>query len=135
MKRRARRKEQPPPFTAFDTAGGEGFNPKRDPNPSCPECWGDGDQRVVFKDTRDLSPAARLLFAGVEQTQNGLKVRTHSQPDALVNIGKHLGMFAKKVEHSGPDGGPIQQEHRAMGDLLDMIEGSDTGPGAAASRR
>jgi phage terminase small subunit len=126
-------KEQPP--KPFDVAGGEGFNPKRDPNPSCPECWGDGDQRVVFKDTRDLSPAARLLFAGVEQTQNGLKVRTHSQPDALVNIGKHLGMFTKKVEHSGPDGGPIKQEHRAMGDLLDMIDGSDTGPGAAASRR
>lgn len=118
----------------FVEGGGVGYNPKRDPNPDCPECWGDGEERVVFKDTRDLSPAARLLFAGVEQTQNGLKLRTNSQPDALLNIGKHLGMFKSKVEHSGPGGGPIQQQH-AVGELLDLVEGADTGPGPAASRR
>lgn len=120
---------------AFDEAGGVGFNPKRDPNPDCPECWGDGEVRVVFKDTRDLSPAARLLFAGVEQTQHGLKLRTNSQPDALLNLGKHLGLFAKRVEHSGPGGGPIQQEHGAVGALLDLLDGADTGPGPAGSRR
>jgi phage terminase small subunit len=90
----------------FDEAGGVGFNPKRDPNPECPECFGDGDERVVFKDTRDLSPAARLLFAGVEQTQHGLKVRMHSQPEAIVNIGKHLGMFTTKLAIGGDKENP-----------------------------
>ena len=28
-------------------------------------------------------------------------------------LGKHLGMFKDKVEHSGPGGGPIQQEVRS----------------------
>lgn len=27
---------------------------------------------------------------------------------ALVDIGKHLGMFKERVEHSGPNGGPIE---------------------------
>lgn len=129
------RQEKGQPSVPFEVGGGLGWNPKRDPNPKCPECWGEGEERVVFKDTRDLSPAARLLFAGVEQTQHGLKVRTNSQPEALLNIGKHLGMFTKRVEHSGPNGGPIQQEHAAVGQLLDLIEGADTGPGASASRR
>jgi phage terminase small subunit len=135
MQDEAARQEKNLPAKAFDEAGGVGFNPKRDPNPACPECFGDGEERVVFKDTRDLSPGARLLFAGVEQTQHGLKIRTHSQPDALVNIGKHLGMFTSKHEHSGPGGGPIQQEHTAVGQLLDLVDGADTGPGAAAGRR
>jgi phage terminase small subunit len=118
----------------FDEAGGIGYNPRRDPNPECPECFGDGEARAVLKDTRDLSPVARLLFAGVEQTQHGLKVRMHSQPDALVHIGKQLGMFTRKVEHSGPGGSPIQQAHTVIRDLLDQVDG-DTGPGPAASRR
>jgi hypothetical protein len=90
----------------FSTGGGIGYNPKRDPNPDCPECFGDGELRVVFKDTRDLDPAARLLFAGVEQTQHGLKVRMHSQPEALVNLGKHLGMFTQKVALGGDADNP-----------------------------
>lgn len=51
-------------------------------------------------------------------------------------LGQHFGLFnTKKVEHSGPGGGPIQNEHGVMGDLLELIDGADTGPGAAASRR
>jgi phage terminase small subunit len=26
----------------------------------------------------------------------------------LVDLGKHLGLFREKVEHSGPDGGPVE---------------------------
>jgi phage terminase small subunit len=29
---------------------------------------------------------------------------------ALVDLGKHLGMFKERIEHSGPDGGPIQAQ-------------------------
>lgn len=111
-----RQAEGKPPVP-FKEAGGVGFNPKKDPNPNCPECWGDGELRTVFKDTRDLSPAARLLYAGAEQTQNGLKVRMHSQPEALVNIGKHLGMFQKRVQHTGKDGNPLSV-------LLEQVSGS-----------
>jgi phage terminase small subunit len=35
------------------------------------------------------------------------KVKTHNKIDALVNLGKIFGLFNDKVEHSGPNGGPI----------------------------
>lgn len=85
-----------------DEQGGIGYNPKRDPNPACPECFGDGVERVMPKDTRDLSPTARLLYAGVKQTQHGLQILTHDQKGALVDIGKHLGLFREKFEVSMP---------------------------------
>lgn len=102
---RARKKEPEARAREFDEEGGVGFNPKRDPNPHCPECFGDGVERVVLKDTRDLSPAAAQLYAGVEQTQRGLKVRMHSQPAALTNIARHLDMFKEKEK--APDGGDM----------------------------
>lgn len=32
---------------------------------------------------------------------------------AWAHLGKHLGMFAEKVQHSGPDGGPVQVATKA----------------------
>lgn len=96
--------------TEFNEGGGEGYNPKKDPHPDCPECFGDGEERVVFKDTRDLNASARLLFAGVEQTANGLKVRTHSPERALANIARTFDMFGKK--NAAPQGGDLAEEMR-----------------------
>jgi phage terminase small subunit len=118
--------------SAFNEAGGIGYNPKKDPNPKCPECFGDGEVRVVLKDTRDLSPAARLLFAGVKQTQHGIEIKQHSQTDALQNLGRHLGVFKDKVELTGKDGGPVEHSLR---EIIDGIEGADTGIGPASSRK
>jgi hypothetical protein len=93
---------------AFDLKGGDGYNAKRDPNPQCPECFGDGVGDAFVHDTRRISPDAARLYAGVKVTREGLEVKTHSAIDALVKIGHHLGMFKDKVEHSGPDGKPLQ---------------------------
>ena len=88
----------------FDQAGGLGFDPRRDPNSKCPECFGRGVDLVVPKDVRDLSPTAKLLYAGVKTTKDGLEIKAHDQAAMLVNVGKHLGMFQTKVEHSNnPD--------------------------------
>ncbi|WP_046970319.1 terminase small subunit [Dyella japonica] len=108
----------------FDPEGGIGFNPYRDPHPDCPECFGEGEERVVAKDTRDLSPAARLLYAGVKTTQHGLEIKTHDQVAALRDVGKHLGLFKEKVELTGKDGGPLKH---TMTDLLSEIDGAGTG--------
>lgn len=116
----------------FSEAGGIGFNAKRDPNPACPECFGDGVERVVAKDTRDLSLPARMLYAGVKTTQHGLEIKTHDQTGMLVNLGKHLGLFREKVELTGKDGGPVEHSLR---DIIDAIEGADTGIGPATGRR
>jgi phage terminase small subunit len=56
--------------------------------------------------------------------------------DARKLLGVHHGLFStKKVEHSGPGGGPIQTQTQVVSELLELAEGSDTGPGPAQSRR
>lgn len=50
-------------------------------------------------------------------------------------LGMHHGLFTKKVEHTGKDGGPIQTQNQMLSELLDMVQGADTGIGPAASRR
>lgn len=105
-----------------DEVGGTGFNPHKDPNPACPECFGEGVERVVAKDTRDLSPSAQLLYAGVKVTQHGLEIKTHDQTGMLVNVAKHLGMFEKKVKVSGE-----VSHHHSVESLLDELDGAGTG--------
>lgn len=96
------------PFAAsFDPQGGTGYDPRKDPNPECPECFGQGEQTVFALDTRDLSPAAKLLYAGVKQTEKGFEVKMHNQTEALLNVGKHLGMFTKHVKHSNDPDNPM----------------------------
>ena len=128
---------QPPrPPTRFNELGGIGYTPKKDPNPACPECFGDGEPRTVFNDTRDLSEQGARLYAGVEETQHGMKMKMHSQMDATLNIGKHFGMFATKiVGGKGGDGGKVGGPGDVIGDILDLVNGSDTGVGPARSRR
>ena len=46
----------------------------------------------------------------VSQTMQGLKIKMHDKKGALVDIGRHLGMFKDKVELTGKDGGPVQVE-------------------------
>jgi hypothetical protein len=78
--------------------GGYGYRVTDDPSPDCPECSGLGLEHVRMADTRNLSPAARMLYNGVEVTQNGKKIKIASREAALERLAKHLGMFAGKVE-------------------------------------
>ncbi|CAN5922034.1 hypothetical protein BH11GEM2_BH11GEM2_38160 [soil metagenome] len=80
----------------FDEQGGVGYDPRAVPNDECPECHGDGDGRLLFKDTRDLSPVGRLLYAGAERTKDGFKMNTRNQDKAIENVAKHLGMLTPK---------------------------------------
>lgn len=72
----------------MDAKGGTGFLKSREPNPDCPECCGEGDARIVFKDTEKLSPAALALYAGTERTKDGVKVNMHSQEKAREMLAK-----------------------------------------------
>lgn len=92
----------------FDVKGGIGFNPKRDPHPDCPECFGDGIGEMFVHDTRTLSPQAAAMFAGVKQTRDGLEIKMHSAPDALVNLGRHLGIFNDKLDLTARVTGGVQ---------------------------
>jgi phage terminase small subunit len=70
------------------------------------------------------------LVKGVKWDRNGNRaVEFYDAHAALVDVGKHLGLFAERMEHSGPNGGPItvKHEHPDLGKLsneeLDALAG------------
>ncbi|EUD08027.1 terminase small subunit [Providencia alcalifaciens] len=97
---------KPPP----QDVGGYGYDDTLDPNPDCPRCNGAGIGRAHFHDTRDLTGAARRLFAGVKEGKFGVEVITRNQDDALKMVAQHLGMIKTRTELTGKDGEPIKTE-------------------------
>lgn len=81
--------------------GGVGFDPKKVPHAACTQCGGEGGAYVHVKDTRDLSPAARSLFAGAKQTKDGIEVKLHSKDKHVELLMRHLGLLNDKLEVSG----------------------------------
>lgn len=63
---------------------------------------------VDLVDSEEIDDDTAAAIAEISQTdKGGLKVKFYDKRAALVDIGKHLGMFTEKHEHSGPNGGPI----------------------------
>jgi phage terminase small subunit len=78
---------------------------------------GDGTAYVdLSKVDRDQMAAVSEITVDEYQDGRGedarpvkrVKFKLSDKRAALADIGKHLGMFKEKVEHSGPDGGPIE---------------------------
>lgn len=86
----------------FNPMGGVGYDKKRDPHPTCPACAGEGVGRAVFKDTRTLNDKAARLFAGVEETKEGLKFKTHSREAMVDKLFRHFGLYDDKVTLTMP---------------------------------
>lgn len=70
--------------------------------------------RGRIRKTADLD-LVRLLESGkshlvksITFTKFGPKIELYDAQTALIQLGKHHRLFTEKVEHSGPDGGPIQ---------------------------
>lgn len=87
----------------------------------------DGDPYLDFSAlTRDQ--AAALSEVTVEDFKDGrgedardvrrVKFKLHDKLSALEKIGNHLGMFKKKLEVTGADGGPIETKDVSARDLL-----------------
>src|SRR5258706_9619414 len=97
----------------------------------------DGDPVLDFsKLTRDQ--AAALTEVTVEDFLDGrgedarqvrkVKFKLADKRGPLVDLGKHLGIFKERMEHSGPDGGPVEVKHytdieaaRLIGRLLSKV--------------
>lgn len=63
---------------------------------------------VALVDSDCLDDDTAAAIAEISQGRDGMKVKLHDKKGALVDIGRHLGMFKDRVEHSGPNGGPIE---------------------------
>lgn len=76
--------------------------------------WGPGG--VKLRDSAELTADEAAAVAEVSETVGAtgggsLKLKTHDKVGALKLLGEHLGMFRQKVEVTGKDGGPVQQQH------------------------
>ena len=72
---------------------------------------------LISSDEIDDETAAAISEVSMTD-KGGLKVKFHDKRAALVDIGKHLGMFKERVEHSGPDGGPIDLGDKDLARLI-----------------
>lgn len=78
---------------------------------------------LVSADEIDDDTAAAI--AEVSEGREGLKVKLHDKKGALVDIGRHLGMFKDRVEHSGPNGGPIPMTPTTIELVAPDVQGKD----------
>ena len=102
------------------------------------EIGADGQPRLDFSAlTRDQAAAIRELVAETrtEERDDGppiiitkTRFKLADKRGPLVDLGKHLGIFKERVEHSGPDGGPIEVKQysdieaaRLIGRLLSKV--------------
>jgi len=72
------------------------YDKRKPPNADCPECHGEGIAEVWYADTRTLSPAARLVYAGVRDGRDGIEILTVSKERAADNLARALGLFKEK---------------------------------------
>lgn len=63
---------------------------------------------LALKAADEIDDDTAAAISEVSEGRDGLKVKFHDKQAALVNIGRHLGMFKDKTELTGPGGGPIE---------------------------
>lgn len=57
--------------------------------------------------TDNLTEEQQKVISEIKQTRNGIEVKLNDKVKALELIGRHLGMFTDKVEHSGAIGSEV----------------------------
>lgn len=90
-----------------DNAGGYGFDRFAMPNEDCLHCGGMGYGRTVIKDTRFLSPGARLLYAGMKESEKGIEAKTLDQLAVMKLLMQHMGMLDTKLTLKGDKENPL----------------------------
>lgn len=78
-------------------------------------------ERVIIKDTADLTEDQIKAIAGIKEGKFGIEVKLNDKEKALELLGKHLGMFKDKLELSGG----LDSEKTKLDDLLQQMRGGD----------
>ncbi len=73
----------------------------------------------------DIDDDTAAAISEISEGREGLKVKLHDKKGALVDIGRHLGMFKDRVEHSGPNGGPIPTTPTLIELVAPSVESKD----------
>ncbi len=80
----------------FSSHENDWYDKRREPNPECPECFGEGIGEVYFGDTRKLSKAAKALYGGVKQSKAGIEIVIANREKVIDQLARVLGMFKDK---------------------------------------
>lgn len=104
--------------------------------PSLEDVSDDDDLRVYPVEliaSENISEDTAAAISEVSLTAQGVKVKMYDKKGALDSIGKHLGMFKERHEHTGKDGAPIKVEEISARDRLsDILTGISTRNAAGA---
>jgi len=99
--------------------------PDRAPDPECEACRGLGVGRVVFADTRNLSPQAVGLLASIETTRDGMRYRLHNKLDAIEKLMRRLGAYEADN----------RQKNEGLNELAQYIQANASGLPIRAQQR
>jgi len=69
----------------------------------------------------DIDDDTAAAISEVSESKQGLKVKFHDKRAALVDIGKHLGMFIDKAEITGKNGGPVAYASVSPQELAEAV--------------
>lgn len=69
------------------------------------------ENSVQLLDSAELDDATAASIQEISQGANGIKLKMYDKKGALVDIGRHLGMFDDKLTLKGDKNAPIQHEH------------------------
>ncbi|ENU1969246.1 terminase small subunit [Acinetobacter baumannii] len=97
--------------------GGLDFDRLKAPNPDCPECRGEGVGYTYIADTTRVSDQAKLLYAGIKESQHGIEIKMNDQVAALIKAGQHIGMFKDRVELGNDPENPLTDPKAASTQL------------------
>lgn len=75
------------------------------------------NDRVLIKDTADLSDIQVKAIAGIKEGKFGIELKLNDKEKALELLGRHLGMFKDKVELSGS----LETEKTKLDDLIQQM--------------
>lgn len=91
------------------------------------------NQQVRLIDSDKIDDDTAAAIAEVRQSPTGgLSIKLHDKRGALVDLGRHLGLFKERVELTGKDGKPIETQDVSARDILaDRIAGIAARNGAA----
>lgn len=97
--------------------GGLDFDRLKAPNPDCPECRGEGVGYTFIADTTRVSDQAKMLYAGIKESQHGIEIKMNDQVAALIKAGQHIGMFKDRVELGNDPENPLTDPKAASTQL------------------
>lgn len=82
-----------------------------------PECRGEGVGYTYIADTTRVSDQAKLLYAGIKESQHGIEIKMNDQVAALIKAGQHIGMFKERVELGNDPENPLTDPKAASTQL------------------